>query len=225
MGLLAISFFAIWLWRGRSYNAGASSPTGTIPASNTSTPLPADTPTALVASFDSATAIPSTVPTDQSPGSSAGQATASEPNIGSAEESLAAWKNGAASLWEKATQQNAQLDDSKPGTFTYPVTLGRSEQVKWEWFWCAQSQAILEDNLKSLNVRFDLDGQDVTSALRNMDFQNGGWSCRTFFVSVDKWPAGTFNLTDTLTITKPVNDGSSDYIAGDYVYKYAVTTK
>ncbi len=148
-----------------------------------------------------------------------------EPHVGSAGESLAAWNGGAASLWDKATQQNAKLDDSQPGTFNYPVALDRSERVRWEWFWCAQNQATLEDNLKSVNLKFELDGQDVTPALQNMDFQYSGMSCRTFFVSVDSWPAGTFNLTDTLTITRLVNDGSSDYMAGDYIYNYAVTAQ
>ncbi len=219
VGVLAIGLVAIWLWRARSLNVPAPSPTGTIPA-ETSTSLPADTPTAEPTSLDTATAIPSAAPTDQSSASSA-----VEPHVGSAVESLAAWNKGAASLWDKATSQNAKLDDSQPGIFTYPVVVDRAEQVRWEWFWCAQSQAILEDNLKSVNLKFDLDGQDVTPALQNMDFQNGGWACRTFFVSIDNWPAGTFHLTNTLTITKAVNDGSSDYSAGEYVYKYAVTVQ
>lgn len=219
VAVLAIGFVAVWFWRANSPNAPAPSPTATAPAA-TSTSLPVDTPTAMATNSEPAATSPAPVPTGQS---SVGSAT--EPHVGSPDESLAAWNNGVASLWDKATSQNVKLDDSQPGTFTYPVALGRAERVRWEWFWCAQSQAILEDNLKSVNLKFELDGQDVTPALQNVDFQNGGWSCRTFFLSVDNWPVGTFHLRNTVTIAKPVNDGSSDYSAGSYVYDYAVTAQ
>jgi len=42
---------------------------------------------------------------------------------------------------------------------------------------------------------------------------------------VDHWPAGTFHLKDTVGIAVPVSDGSSQYMAGDYIYNYNVTAK
>jgi hypothetical protein len=144
------------------------------------------------------------------------------PRIGNTDVSTAAWNAGVPTLRDKATEKYTASDNSSPVSLPYTVRLGRSDQVLWEWYWCSQSQAILDDNLSNVELKFVLDGQDVTPQFIHAGFTNGGWYCRIYFVSLDSWLRGSYHLTTTAHITRTISDGTSDYIAGDYIDDYTV---
>ncbi|HEX8992931.1 MAG TPA: hypothetical protein VF784_14720, partial [Anaerolineales bacterium] len=65
----------------------------------------------------------------------------------------------------------------------------------------------------------------VSSQMQTTDVPNNGQQCRVFFASLSNWPAGSHHLTTTATFTGSINDGTSDYSAGDYVLDYTVNVR
>ena len=119
---------------------------------------------------------------------------AGAPKIGSKEQSTSALTSGAPFLEDKATEKYQASDSAKPGTLTYTVSVKPSDQVIWAYAWCATTQTILDQNFKSIKLKFVLDGKDVTSQLQTSDLPNNGQQCRLFFAALSKWPTGSHHL-------------------------------
>lgn len=151
------------------------------------------------------------------------QPAASAPTIDTISESQAAANAGAPALEQKAAEQYQASDFAKPGTLTYTVTLSVTDQVLWAYGWCATTTDILNNNLKSIRLKFTLDGQDVpVSDFAAVDSSQNGQQCHTLYVALSNWPVGRHHLTTTATFTDKINDGTSDYQPGDYVLDYTV---
>ncbi len=101
---------------------------------------------------------------------------------------------------------------------THPVA------SQWGYEWCAATSKILAANLKSIVMNFVLDGQSVPLSDFAVADSPGkdGEACHAWFVVLDHWPTGVHHLTTTATFTGTINDGKSDYAAGDYVEDYTV---
>ncbi len=147
------------------------------------------------------------------------------PTIDTADQSMSALTAGVPFLEQKAAESYKPSDSAKPGKLTYTVSLGASDQVLWGYFWCAANQATLEDNFKSIKLRFMLDGKDTTAQMQHTDLPNSGQQCRLYFTALSNWPKGSHHLTTTSTFTTKINDGASDYEAGDYVLDYTVNVQ
>lgn len=128
-------------------------------------------------------------------------------------------------LEDKAREKYGTADFSKPGTLTYTVSLNQTDQVVWTSGWCATTQAILESNFKTFKFKFVLDGQDVSSQAQTIDGKSGTQQCRSVYFLLTDWPAGEHHLTTTVTYTSKINDGTADYVPGDYVLDYTVGVK
>ena len=165
--------------------------------------------------------------------SSAGEATAAgplpaasgAPKIASPDQSMSALTSGVPFLEDKAAEKHQSADYAKPGKVTFTVSLAPSDQVLWAYVWCAGSQITLDDNFKSIRLKFVLDGKDVTAQIQHTDVPNGGQQCRVYFAALSDWPKGSHHLTTTSTLTGKINDGASDYEAGDYVLDYTVNVQ
>jgi hypothetical protein len=46
-----------------------------------------------------------------------------------------------------------------------------------------------------------------------------------YYTALSKWPAGEHKLSTSATFTAPINDGTADYEAGDYILDYNVFVK
>jgi hypothetical protein len=111
-----------------------------------------------------------------------------------------------------------------PGTETYAVLLPVTTTVQWEYGWCATTSTILAANVKNIQMAFVLDGQSVPLGDVAVDDHpgNGGEECHTWYLVLSDWPAGVHHLTTITSFTSQINDGNSDYAAGEYVEKYTV---
>lgn len=100
----------------------------------------------------------------------------------------------------------------------------RSSAPQWEYVWCAASAKILAANLKSIKPSFVLDGQDVPRTDFAVDEGpgQGGEQCHAWYVVLDLWPTGIHQLTTTTTLASAINDGKSEYPAGEYIQQYTV---
>ncbi|MFZ5922277.1 MAG: S41 family peptidase [Chloroflexota bacterium] len=142
-------------------------------------------------------------------------------------EAEAALSSGAGFLEQKAREEYTEADVSKPGTLTYTVALSESEPLIWNYYWCATSQDVLVENFKNIELYFELDGEEIpldemqlfeTTTQTNL-------FCRVYYAALTDWPAGEHHLVVRATFKKVINDGVSDYPAGEYIYDYKVYVK
>ena len=156
------------------------------------------------------------------------QPAASAPTIDTISQSQTIASSGAPQLEDKATEQYSGFPS--PGTQTYTVALSSTDQVLWTYGWCATTTDILNTNLKSIQLKFNLDGQDVPlSDFATVDgtetLQNTEQQCHTTYVALSNWPVGKHHIVTTATFTSKINDGTSDYAPGDYVLDYTVNVQ
>jgi len=110
----------------------------------------------------------------------------------------------------------------QPGTVSYSVPL-TEDTVVWVYGWCAVDSQILSENWENINFDFVLDGEPL--ALDSMSTIYGeadGKSCRWILAALTDWPPGEHHLSTTATFSAAINDGSTDFPAGEYILDYIV---
>ena len=151
---------------------------------------------------------------------------ASAPTMASKSDAATALSSNAPYLEDKAKEQYQPSDSANPGTLTYTVSLTPSDQVIWGYGWCATTQDILNTDLKSIKLKFTLDGKDIPASAMQVDnTPSGGQQCQTTYTALSNWPSGSHHIVTTATFTGKINDGTSDYPAGDYVLDYTVNVQ
>jgi C-terminal processing protease CtpA/Prc len=155
----------------------------------------------------------------------AGVAPSGPPTIASVSEATDALST-ITQLEDKARHQYTPADYAQPGTLTFTVPLTESEPLLWLYAWCTTTQQILEQNFENIELNFVLDGEEVPlSEMVTQDLPNAGQQCRLYYTVLSDWPAGEHHLSTTATFTNPINDGTADYEAGDYVLDYTVVVQ
>jgi C-terminal processing protease CtpA/Prc len=153
----------------------------------------------------------------------AGVTPSAPPKIASQSEAESALSAGAPFLEDKAREQYAPEEVSAPGVFTYTIPLTKSETLVWGYFWCTTTQEILDQNFTQIEVNFELNGEAVPlDKFVITDLPSGGNQCRVIFTALSDWKPGEHQLTTAVTFKTPINDGMSEYPAGDYVSEYSV---
>ncbi len=66
-------------------------------------------------------------------------------------------------------------------------------------------------------------GYDVVHVTSYAAF--GGMFCGSFGVLMSEWQPGEYQLKAVATFDQKINDGWSDFEAGEYVYEYNVTVE
>lgn len=148
------------------------------------------------------------------------------PKLGSAEEAQNALSAGAKFLESAAREEYADSDYSTPGELKFTIALSRSEPLIWGYAWCAKDAATLEQNFSQIDLKFTLAGKDVpVDQFTVFDVASGGLQCRLVYTSLADWQPGEHSLSSQITFKSKINDGESDYEAGDYLYSYTVYVK
>lgn len=153
----------------------------------------------------------------------AGITPSAPPKIASPSEAESAFAAQASFIEEKAREQYAPEETSVPGVLTYTVPLAESETLMWAYFWCTTTKEVLDQNFNQIDVAFELNGEAVPlEQFAVTDLESGGNQCRIIYTALSDWAPGEHHLTTSVTFTGVVNDGMSDYPAGEYVSKYDV---
>jgi len=156
----------------------------------------------------------------------AGVTPSGPPEVAGASAASSAFQSGKSFLEDLAREQYESADYAQPGTLTFTVALTKPDTLIWLYAWCATTTEILNQNFENIELKFVLDGAEIPlDDLRKEDLENSGQQCRLYYTALSKWPAGEHHLSATATFTAPINDGTSDYAAGDYVLEYAVFVK
>jgi hypothetical protein len=153
----------------------------------------------------------------------AGTPPAGPPRILIGDDASSALSAGAKFLEDAAREQYDPAQFSAPGTTTYTVSLPASETLIWAYAWCAKDASTLEENLGRIQLKFVLDGHDIEmDKMSTYGSDANGRKCMLIYAPLADWPAGEHHLTTTATFTGPVNDGATEFPAGDYVLTYTV---
>ncbi|MFN8413494.1 MAG: S41 family peptidase [Anaerolineales bacterium] len=156
----------------------------------------------------------------------AGLAPSGAPKILSTTESETALKSKVPFFEDIAGESYDSSAFSKPGTVTYSVPLTNTDKAIWSYVWCASDKDLLAKNFENIQLKFELDGKLVSQDLFNSyDVDANGRSCRLVYVALGEWPAGEHKVSTTATFKSKINDGNSDFEAGDYVLEYTVFMK
>jgi len=115
----------------------------------------------------------------------------------------------------------------KPSTRTFTVTIADEKPTYFSYGWCTTTEDILNQNFEHIKVKlFFNDKQLGTDVIHPLSFtRTDGLVCGDFGVLMTDWTNGTYKLKAVATFDDKINDGISDYAAGDYVFEYNVTVK
>jgi hypothetical protein len=145
------------------------------------------------------------------------------PTIASAADAQSALTGGAAFLEGLARETHDSAEYAQPGTLAFTIPLEKSATAVWAYAWCAQDDALLEQNLENITLTFILDGETVPlDQMAVFDTESNGKSCRLYYTALSDWPVGEHHLSTTATFTSAINDGLADFEAGDYILDYTV---
>ncbi len=117
----------------------------------------------------------------------------------------------------------------QPSVHTWPITIPNTQPVVILMGWCTVDQATLEQNYQHLTWVLTLDGKNTPlSSLAQYDTtetdQTGRLMyCRNYIGVINTWPPGTHQISTTMRLDQPVNDGWNLYPSGDYTDVYQVT--
>lgn len=148
------------------------------------------------------------------------------PKIASASDAESALSGGAPFLEGLAREQHDVTEYAQPGTLTFTIPLAKPTTAIWAYAWCSKDADTLTANLENISLKFVLDGEVVPPGqMTTFDTESNGKSCRLFYAALSDWPVGEHHLTTTATFTSAINDGTTDFAAGDYVLDYTVYMK
>lgn len=126
-----------------------------------------------------------------------------------------------------AQEQYTQEELSKPGTSKYTVKIKNDKPTYFNYGWCTTTEEILKENYQHISVELFFDGKQLSNDVVHTYTYNtsDGMYCGDFGVLFLKIPAGTYRIEAVATFDKKINDGLSDYDAGEYFYEYHVTVE
>lgn len=125
---------------------------------------------------------------------------------------------------EALAKEQYTEDMTKPGTRTYTVEVTDEKPVYFSYGWCTTTQEILTQNLAHIKIALYFDDKKLgTDVVHPLSLSSNGLVCADFGVLMSEWTNGEYKLKSVATFDQKINDGMSDYPAGDYVLDYKVT--
>ena len=153
----------------------------------------------------------------------AGVRPAGPPKLLTGDEAGSELAAGANFLEDAAREKPDPAQFAAPGTTTYTVSLDKSEPLIWAYAWCAKDAATLEENLKRIRLKFVLDGVETgMDKMSTYGSDANGKKCMLIYAGLSDWPAGEHHLSTMATFTGTLNDGVTEFPAGEYVLEYMV---
>jgi len=133
---------------------------------------------------------------------------------------------GVSFLEDKARESYESADFEVPGTFTYTVSLSKSEDLAWAYGWCAAPDKF-DQNWEHITFKFFMGDKKVpVDQLFKFEFDpDATMRCRYFYNILSDWQGGENHLSIKAIFDSAINDGSADYPAGEWIYDYTVYLK
>lgn len=136
--------------------------------------------------------------------------------------------NSIASIW-KATGIGNPGDIPAPGTKHFNATVNSSDILLWLFFWCTSNQQTLDQNMKYVTVDMLIDNVSLSSSqIYEIDdsTSNGKWRCHNWYTTLRNWKReANIQLTIHYSFSRKINDGYTNYPAGDYYIQLNTTVR
>jgi hypothetical protein len=114
---------------------------------------------------------------------------------------------------------------SKPKTSVYYGKAERNKEYQLPFFWCATSSSILNQNLSLLSIEFSVNDEKIPSEYVGAFKYNPdkNWSCISYATALRGWKENSqYTLEMKISLLQNLNDGKSNYLAGNYIYKLII---
>lgn len=129
------------------------------------------------------------------------------------------------SLQSLVVEQYTEEEISRPGILSYTATIPTDVPVYFNYGWCATSEDILRQNFEHIKIVLTIN--DIALGNSEVHFLSysltNGLVCTDVGTLLSDWSAGTYHLSTSVTFDETINDGMSDYGAGDYISEFTVT--
>jgi hypothetical protein len=124
-----------------------------------------------------------------------------------------------------AEEQYAEENLTKPGVMRYTVQIKNDKPTYFNYGWCTTTAEILEQNYEHIRVELFFNGKRLGSDVVHTLTYNtpDGMFCGDYGVLFKKLPAGDHRIEAVATLDEEINDGITDYEAGEYYYEYNVS--
>ena len=127
------------------------------------------------------------------------------------------------SIW---TENSIDVRDMfKPDTAVYYGKVQKNKEYLLPVYWCATSSDILNQNLAFISIQFSANGENIPDEyIGNFKYEpNKNWKCISYAVILNGWKENSqYTLEIKRTLFQNLNDGKSNYPAGDYMYRLVV---
>jgi C-terminal processing protease CtpA/Prc len=133
---------------------------------------------------------------------------------------------GTSLLEDKARESYDSAAFEVPGTFTYTISLSKSEDLVWAYGWCTAPDKF-DQNWAQISYKFFMGDQEVPAdQIFKFEFDpDATMKCRYYYTVLSDWQAGENHLSIKSVFAQAINDGSADYPAGEWIYDYTVYVK
>lgn len=113
------------------------------------------------------------------------------------------------------------------GPGSYEVAIEADGKLSISNRWCARTEEILAQNLEQIYFAFEVNGRDVLSRLHtyeDVDYDENGdeMYCHGYRGLLSEWPSGNHKIYYDIYFEDTINDGWSDYPAGEITWEYAL---
>jgi hypothetical protein len=111
-----------------------------------------------------------------------------------------------------------------PSTSDWNITVTPYKQTLVFMGWCAATQGKLDENYQHIEWHLTIDSFPVdVNDLFELQETLPDQVCRTYVGLIRQWPGSFHTITTNQHLDATINDGWSDYPAGDYMDVYHVT--
>jgi hypothetical protein len=147
------------------------------------------------------------------------------PILGDIEETQKALDENVETLRKAADEQySSEFMVGETRNYTVHV-INADRPLRWYQGWCAKSDNTLAQNLKNMKFELNINGQAIDldkKAAANYFEDSDGFSCLSYSIVMYGWPSGSTSLISKLIFLDTINDGESDYDAGEMTQIFAV---
>ena len=115
---------------------------------------------------------------------------------------------------------------SVPGIQTWNLTVNTNQSTLIYMGWCTTTETVLDQNFQHIQYLVEVDGRAIDAGnlytLYEQDSTLNGY-CKSYAGLIRTWPTGKHTIKIIMRMDAQINDGWSDYPAGDYTDIYNIT--
>jgi len=126
----------------------------------------------------------------------------------------------------KAAEEDYPSEITVGETRPYTIHVAAADtRLIWFQGWCTKNDNLLNQNLKNMRFELQVNGQSIdldNQALSYYYSHSDGLPCFSYSMVMYGWESGATTITSKIIIVNPINDGISEYKAGEMTKVFTV---